>query len=406
MRRHHNHGLRKLCGCPRRNWPKCPHSWHFSFKHRGVHHRFSLERHLGRHVASKTEAEGEAERLRVAICAGTFGQPAAPPAPPECPTFAVVAAEHLKRHVKAHLRERTQQAVDYTHAFLATVPVPGTDGKPVPFTEKRFDRITTDDVDRVIEAKATPTTKTFKKGETEWTKTVGGRYAANRLHAYLRGLWNWAIRKGYVDHTPFARAGQPTISTFREHARSRRLEGDEEQRLLNAARPHLRDLVVAALETGCREGELLSLQLRQARRLQNEIFLPSTKTKAGDGRHLPISKTLRKVLDRRELDPDGEELPPTAYVFGNEVGERVGSVKTAWLGTCRRAKIADLRFHDLRHEAGSRRLEEGWPLHAVSAWLGHASIETTARYLNVRRMQLHELNERPKLKLIKSQIGR
>ncbi len=403
MARHRNHGLRKLCGCSRRNWPKCPHSWHFSFKHEGVHHRLSLDRHLGRRVTSKTEAEDEAERLRVAIRAGTFGQPVKPTTSPESPTFAVVAAEHLKRHVELHLRERAQQAVVYSCTFLGTVLVPGTDGKPAPFTEKRFDRMTTDDIDRVIEAKATPRTQTFKKGEAEWTKSVGGRYAANRLHAYLRGLWNWAIRKGYVDHTPFARGGQSTISTFREHARSRRLEGDEGQRLFDVAGAHLRDLITAALETGCREGELLSLQWRQVRWLQNEIFLPSTKTKTGEGRHLPISKKLRKVLDRRKLDPHGEELPATAYVFGNEVGERIGSVKTAWVGTCRRARIDDLHFHDLRHEAGSRRLEEGWPLHAVSAWLGHASIETTARYLNVGRMQLHELNDRPKLTLVKKE---
>ena len=203
MARQRNHGLRKLCGCPRRNWPKCPHSWHFSFKHEGIHHRFSLDRHLGRRVTSKTEAEDEAEQLRVAIRAGRFGEPATQTTSPECPTFAVIAAEHLKRHVEPHLRERARQAVAYNCAFLGTVLVSGGDGKPVPFTEKRFDWITTDDIDRVIEAKATPTTKRFKKGETEWTKTVGGRYAANRLHAYMRGLWNWAIRKGYTQTSTF-----------------------------------------------------------------------------------------------------------------------------------------------------------------------------------------------------------
>ena len=283
--RHRNRGLRKLCGCRRRTWARCPHPWHFSFKHGGVHHRFSLDRHTGYHVASKTEAEGVAERLRVAIRAGTFGEPAQPAQPSDRPTFAVVAAEHDKRHVQAHLGAKTQRAFGYTLAFLATLRVPGTDGQPMSFAEKRFDLITTDDVERVIEAKAKPTPQVFKKGAKAWTKTVGGRYAANRLHAYLRGLWNWAIRKGYVDRTPFARAGQTTISTFREHARSRRLEGDEEQRLLGAAEQHLCDLVVSALETGCREGELLSLQWRQVRWLQNEIFLPSTKTKSGEGRH-------------------------------------------------------------------------------------------------------------------------
>ena len=50
------------------------------------------------------------------------------------------------------------------------------------------------------------------------------------------------------------------------------------------------------------------------------------------------------------------------------------------------AKLAeiDLHCHDLRHEAGSCKLEAGWPLHAVSAFLGHANVTTTARYPNVK----------------------
>ena len=43
MSRHQNDGLRKICGCARRAWPKCPHPWHFNFKLKGGRsHRFSL----------------------------------------------------------------------------------------------------------------------------------------------------------------------------------------------------------------------------------------------------------------------------------------------------------------------------------------------------------------------------
>ena len=396
-KRHRNDGLRKYCDCARRNWAKCPHAWQFNFQWNGTLHRFSMNRHLGRRITSKTEAETEAERLRLAIKDGTFNHVPDPPPPTDQPTFATVAAQYAERHTQRHLKERTLLAHTYSNAFLATVTVPGVDGRRVSFTEKIFDQITTDDVERAIEAKSAKTTTTDSKGR---VRPVGGKYAANRLHAYLRALWNWAIRKGYIDHTPFARAGQPTMKTFREHPRDRRLEGDEEKRLFDAASPDLRDLIVAAIESGCREGELLSLQCQQVRWLQNEIFLPSTKTKTSDGRHIPISKTLRAVLERRQQDPAGRKLSRTAYVFGNEVGERVSCIQTAWNGACRRAEIENLRFHDLRHEAGSRKLEEGWPLHAVSVWLGHASLETTARYLNVRRMQLHELNERGPLRSV------
>jgi len=49
----------------------------------------------------------------------------------------------------------------------------------------------------------------------------------------------------------------------------------------------------------------------------------------------------------------------------------------------------DLHFHDLRHEAGSRPLEAGWPLHEVQQMLGHASLEQTSTYLNATLRGLH-----------------
>jgi integrase len=77
---------------------------------------------------------------------------------------------------------------------------------------------------------------------------------------------------------------------------------------------------------------------------------------------------------------------------------------TGGLSKEKQAKIAgiDLHFHDLRHEAGSRKLEAGWPLHAVSAFLGHANVTTTARYLNVKDDYLQELIERKPLALVKA----
>ncbi len=76
---HANDGIRKVCSCSRSKWVKCSHTWHFSFRWKGLHHRFSLNRHLGKAVDSKTMAEDEAERLRVAIKLGTFSGAAAAP---------------------------------------------------------------------------------------------------------------------------------------------------------------------------------------------------------------------------------------------------------------------------------------------------------------------------------------
>src|SRR5262249_6924544 len=80
--------------------------------------------------------------------------------------------------------------------------------------------------------------------------------------------------------------------------------------------------------------------------------------------------------------------PPDKFVFWNEVGEQVGSIKTAWRATCRRAGIRGLHFHDLRREFGSRLLESGAAEHDVRDFLGHANITTTSRYLKSTPLRL------------------
>jgi integrase len=132
-------------------------------------------------------------------------------------------------------------------------------------------------------------------------------------------------------------------------------------------------------------GELLHLQWRDVQ-LDDKgrpalIELPAYKTKTGETRVLPVNERLAQILEFRRLDPIGDPLPPTAYVFGTETGDRIVSVKTARRATCKRAGIDGLRLHDLRREVGSRLLECAAPLHEVRDVLGHANVAMTSRYL-------------------------
>jgi integrase len=119
------------------------------------------------------------------------------------------------------------------------------------------------------------------------------------------------------------------------------------------------------------------------------------KTKTKRPRRIPISAALYEVLVRRQRGPAGQAYGPEDYVWGTDAGTRIRDIKTAWTNTCRRAGIGGFRFHDLRHEAASRKVEAGYPMHAVSLWLGHTNLTTTARYLNADVAQLHALNDRP-----------
>lgn len=76
-------------------------------------------------------------------------------------------------------------------------------------------------------------------------------------------------------------------------------------------------------------------------------------------------------------------------MFGNAIGQRVKSVKEAWKSACAKAELVGFQLRDLRHEAGSRFDEAGIPTNYVSKLLGHASLTTTTRYLNINRRGLH-----------------
>ncbi|MEO8520057.1 MAG: site-specific integrase [Acidobacteriota bacterium] len=402
MTRQRNDGLRKRCDCTRRAWPKCSHPWWVNFKWRGVHHRYSLDKLLPRPVRAKTEAEGHCDRIRAEIRAGTFRAPGAPV--PDTPaldrlTLTELFTTYRTRHLVVK-RPSTLKNTDYQIAKITSTELARTDGERRRFGAWHVTDITTDTVEQYG----------------EWRRAAGIP-AANRDLSLLRATFNWAVRMGTIEKTPFKRGTETVVRLTREVGRSRRLEPGEDARLLAACGSHLRALVEAALETGCRKGELLSLQWSQVKSSPKaELFLPASKTKTRRDRRIPISARLQLILDMRKMDPEGKEHSPAAYVFGNEVGDPIVTFKRAWEravlkahgvrpvyvvrtvqtegGPARKVATAvltpdsraalraiNLHFHDLRREAGSRWLEGGVPLHTVRDWLGHANISQTSTYL-------------------------
>lgn len=210
-----------------------------------------------------------------------------------------------------------------------------------------------------------------------------------------------------------------------KHAqRTRRLTPDEETTLLAAAGALTRGagvrmsgLIVAALESGCRLGELLALTWGDVDLTKRTLLVRAVEVgarKTGRARALPISARLAAVFEMAKTDPAGREYKASAFVFG-QLGEPVKSIDKAWntcvlranghepeweaggklAATSRAAlKAINLKFHDWRHEAGSRWLEAGMPLHHVKEILGHANISQTDTYLNAGRVALQESMKR------------
>src|SRR5262249_52706051 len=110
--------------------------------------------------------------------------------------------------------------------------------------------------------------------------------SVNRELALLRRMLNCAVRDSLITRNPF-NAGDPLISTAHETKRERVISRDEEQRLLAACNPQVRPIVVAALDTGMRQGELTKLRFRDID--GGVINIIAFNTKTARGRTVPMT---------------------------------------------------------------------------------------------------------------------
>lgn len=165
-------------------------------------------------------------------------------------------------------------------------------------------------------------------------------------------------------------------------ARDRRLSTEEEAALLAACDRSkggfLRDIVSLAIETGMRQGELVGLVWERVDFERRTIRLLLTKN--GEGRGVPISSRAAAVLRSREK-PSGSQ----GAVFE---GVTTSAVKQAFQNAVRRAGLADLRFHDLRHEATSRFFEIGLNSMEAAAITGHKDLRMLKRYTHLDASRL------------------
>lgn len=168
--------------------------------------------------------------------------------------------------------------------------------------------------------------------------------------------------------------------------RLRYLKSEEVGALLDECAPHIRSIVITALNTGMRKAEILNLKWADVD--LNNRKLAVIKTKSNETRVIPINRTLHQEL----LDLSNQVK--MEYVFCNSDGKPYGDIKTGFSGALRRAGIKDFRFHDLRHTFGSHMVMQGVSLRTVQQVLGHKDIRMTMRYSHLSPEYVQEAMER------------
>jgi integrase len=155
--------------------------------------------------------------------------------------------------------------------------------------------------------------------------------------------------------------------------RNRILTSEEEQKLLYACEPkanrniYTRPFVILALETAMRRGELLGLKWINIDIHKRTAFILLTKN--GESRTVPLSTRAIETLRALPRSIDGRVLPIN-----------FAALETNFKRARERAKLLDLRIHDLRHTAVTRLAEKLPNLIELSAVTGHKSLAMLKRY--------------------------
>ncbi len=184
----------------------------------------------------------------------------------------------------------------------------------------------------------------------------------NRDLEALRRMLFWAVEEGLLTANPLSR-----VLMVRERRKPRfMITADEEQKLLRVSAPHLRRIIVAALDTGMRRGEILLQRWEHVDFTRELLYVTHSKTPEGEAREIPLTKRLLETL--REI------RQPEGLVFTFK-GRPLHRIKTAWKASVRRAGIRYYRFHDLRHAFNCRLLEAGVMQEIRKALMGHSSGE-------------------------------
>ena len=215
------------------------------------------------------------------------------------------------------------------------------------------------------------------------------------ISRYLGSLsicFSYAVKLGWVSDNPVIKVEKPRL----KNERVRFLTAEESKNLLTACKDsdykQLYAIVVLALSTGARKGEIMALRWKDIDLGQKVMRLEETKN--GDRRSIPLSSlALSVILDLRKIRRIDSQL-----LFPREDGLKAFDFRKHWNKAVKTAKLTDFKFHDLRHTAASNLAMSGASLLEIAEILGHRQMKMVRRYAHLTQQHtanvLERMNER------------
>ncbi len=320
-------------------------SWYYDFMYNGVRYR-----NIG--GTTKTQALRVLEKMRAEVINNDYGliQKASNP---KIENFANIYLERRK-----YLRFHKRDAQSVKNLLKS-------------FSGKNLSSVTPANIEDYIG-------KRIKGGVSNAT--------INRELTCLKRMFSLAIKWNDAKQNPVKE-----IKLLEEPpGRTRFLSENEAQTLLSVASEHIIPIIITALNTGMRLGEILSLKWNQVH-LDNVIdpLIELTTTKNNQKRFIFLNDTMIERLN---------ELPRKSdFVFLSTKGKPLKSVKKPFQRAIKMAEISDFRFHDLRHTFASHYVMSGGDLISLKEILGHSSLKMVERYSHLasayKRKMLNRLPE-------------
>ncbi|SCA62546.1 Shufflon-specific DNA recombinase [Chlamydiales bacterium SCGC AG-110-M15] len=211
------------------------------------------------------------------------------------------------------------------------------------------------------------------------------RYLAFLSHVFTVSINDW----DWLNDTPMRRVTKPKLG----RGRVRFLDEEERTSLLLMCQKsdniHLYTIVLLALSTGMRKGELMNLKWRDVDLSDKRIILNDTKN--DERRVVPLTgRALQLLMGMKKKRNSSKDL-----IFPSEkTPNKAIDIRSAWEKALERANIEDFRFHDLRHCTASYLAMNGASLNEIAEVLGHKTIQMSKRYAHLSQAHTEGVVER------------
>jgi len=216
------------------------------------------------------------------------------------------------------------------------------------------------------------------KGKLRSATTVV-RYLASLSHTFAIAVKDWE----WIQENPVMKISKPKIS----NERTRFLNDDEKEKFIQACQESeskgLYPIVILALSTGMRRGEIMNLKWSDVDLVKGAILLQVTKN--GERRYIPLLGMALDLLHTRYINQAKDAL-----VFPSPLSQsKPLDIRSAWNTALRNAGISNFRFHDLRHTAASYLAMNQASLLEIGTLLGHKTVQMTKRYAHLSNTHIY-----------------